>query len=134
MAILIDKNTKVLVQGFTGQIGTFHSTEMMEYGTNIVGGVTPGKGGNKHLNKPVFDTVKDAISETGATASIIFVPPPFAADSIMEAADAGVKYCVCITDGIPSHDMIRVKRYMRRYREDQKMVLTGPNCAGTISP
>ena len=134
MAILIDKDTPTIVQGFTGQIGTFHSTEMIEYGTNVVGGVTPGKGGNKHLERPVFDTVKDAVSETGAEASIIFVPPPFAADSIMEAADAGIKYCVCITDGIPAHDMIRVKRYMRRYREDQKMVLTGPNCAGTISP
>ncbi len=134
MAILIDKNTKVLVQGFTGQIGTFHSTEMIEYGTNIVAGVTPGKGGAAHLDKPVFDTVKDAVRETDATASIIFVPPPFAADSIMEAADAGIKYCVCITDGIPAHDMIRVKRYMRRYREADKMVLTGPNCAGTISP
>jgi malate-CoA ligase subunit alpha len=134
MAILIDKNSKVLVQGFTGQIGSFHSCEMIEYGTNIVGGVTPGKGGSKHLDKPVFDTVKDAVRETGAETSIIFVPPPFAADSIMEAADAGIKYCVCITDGIPAHDMIRVKRYMRRYREADKMVLTGPNCAGTISP
>jgi malate-CoA ligase subunit alpha len=134
MAILINKESKVLVQGFTGQIGSFHSGEMIEYGTNIVGGVTPGKGGSKHLDKPVFDTVKDAVSETGAKASIIFVPPPFAADSIMEAADAGIKYCVCITDGIPAHDMIRVKRYMLRYREADKMVLTGPNYAGTISP
>jgi malate-CoA ligase subunit alpha len=134
MAILIDKQTKVIVQGFTGQIGTFHSSEMLEYGTNIVGGVTPGKGGTKHLDRPVFDTVKDAVAKTGADASIIFVPPPFAADSIMEAADAGIRYCVCITDGIPAHDMIRVKRYMRRYRADQKLVLTGPNCAGTISP
>ena len=134
MAILIDKKTKVIVQGFTGQIGTFHSTEMIQYGTNIVGGVTPGKGGSRHLDRPVFDTVKDAIAATGADASIIFIPPPFAADGIMEAADAGIKYCVCITDGIPAHDMIRVKRYMRRYRADQKMVLTGPNCAGTISP
>jgi malate-CoA ligase subunit alpha len=134
MAILIDKKTRVIVQGFTGQIGTFHSSEMIAYGTNIVGGVTPGKGGSTHLDRPVFDTVKDAVAKTGADASIIFVPPPFAADSIMEAADAGIRYCVCITDGIPSHDMIRVKRYMRRYRADQKMVLTGPNCAGTISP
>lgn len=134
MAILLDETSKVLVQGFTGQIGTFHSEEMIEYGTNIVGGVTPGKGGSTHLDKPVFNTVKDAVEGTGATASIIFVPPPFAADSIMEAADAGIKYCVCITDGIPAHDMIRVKRYMRRYREEDKMVLTGPNCAGTISP
>ena len=134
MSILIDENTKVIVQGFTGQTGSFHSTEMLAYGTKIVGGVTPGKGGSTHLDKPVFDTVKDAVEATGAEASIVFVPPPFAADSIMEAADAGIKYCVCITDGIPAHDMIRVKRYMRRYREADKMILTGPNCAGTISP
>ncbi|MCY4155586.1 MAG: succinate--CoA ligase subunit alpha [Gammaproteobacteria bacterium] len=134
MAILINKNSKVIVQGFTGQIGTFHSRDMINYGTNIVGGVTPGKGGVTHLERPVFDTVKDAVTETGADSSIIFIPPPFAADGIMEAADAGIKYCVCITDGIPAHDMIRVKRYMRRYRVEDKMVLTGPNCAGTISP
>jgi len=134
MAILLDENTTVIVQGFTGQIGTFHATEMIEYGTKIVGGVTPGKGGTKHLGLPVFNTMKEAVAATGATASIIFIPPPFAADGIMEAADAGIKYCVCITDGIPAHDMIRVKRYMRRYKADQKMVLTGPNCAGTISP
>ena len=107
---------------------------MINYGTNIVGGVTPGKGGTTHLDRPVFDTVKDAVEQTGADSSIIFIPPPFAADGIMEAADAGIKYCVCITDGIPAHDMIRVKRYMRRYRAQDKMVLTGPNCAGTISP
>jgi len=134
MSILIDQNTKVLVQGFTGQIGTFHAQEMLDYGTNVVGGVTPGKGGNTHLGKPVFNTMKDAVEATGATASIVFVPPPFAADSIMEAADAGIRYCVAITDGIPAHDMIRVKRYLRRYRAADKMVLTGPNCAGTISP
>ncbi len=134
MAILIDDNSKVLVQGFTGQIGSFHSRDMINYGTNIVGGVTPGKGGTTHLDRPVFDTVKEAVAETGADSSIIFIPPPFAADGIMEAADAGIKYCVCITDGIPAHDMIRVKRYMRRYRAEDKMVLTGPNCAGTISP
>ena len=134
MAILIDDNSKVLVQGFTGQIGTFHSRDMINYGTNVVGGVTPGKGGTTHLERPVFDTVKEAVAETGADSSIIFIPPPFAADGIMEAADAGIKYCVCITDGIPAHDMIRVKRYMRRYRAEDKMVLTGPNCAGTISP
>ncbi|MFQ5659863.1 MAG: succinate--CoA ligase subunit alpha [Gammaproteobacteria bacterium] len=134
MSILIDENTRVIVQGFTGQIGSFHSSEMIEYGTRIVGGVTPGKGGTRHLDRPVFDTVKEAVEVTGADASIIFVPPPFSADSIMEAADAGIRYCVCITDGIPSHDMIRVKRYMRRYRADRKMLLTGPNCAGTISP
>ena len=134
MAILIDENSKVIVQGFTGQIGTFHSRDMINYGTNIVGGVTPGKGGTRHLDRPVFDTVKDAVNETGANSSIIFIPPPFAADGIMEAADAGIKYCVCISDGIPAHDMIRVKRYMWRYRAENKMVLTGPNCAGTISP
>lgn len=134
MAILIDQNTPVIVQGFTGQIGTFHAQDMLNYGTNVVGGVTPGKGGQMHLDRPVFNTVKEAVKETGASASIVFVPPPFAADSIMEAADAGIRYCVAITDGIPAHDMIRVKRYMRRYRADQKMVLTGPNCAGTISP
>ena len=134
MAILIDTNSKIIVQGFTGQTGTFHTQDMINYGTNVVGGVTPGKGGTTHLEKPVFDTVKDAVAETGADSSIIFIPPPFAADGIMEAADAGIKYCVCITDGIPAHDMIRVKRYMRRYRQEDKMVLTGPNCAGTISP
>ena len=134
MAILINENSKVIVQGFTGQIGSFHSRDMINYGTNIVGGVTPGKGGTSHLERPVFDTVKEAVAATGADRSIIFIPPPFAADGIMEAADAGIKYCVCITDGIPAHDMIRVKRYMRRYRADAKMVLTGPNCAGTISP
>jgi len=134
MSILLDENSKVIVQGFTGQIGTFHATEMIEYGTNIVGGVTPGKGGTKHLDLPVFNTVKEAIEATGANASIVFVPPPFAADSIMEAADGGIKFCVAITDGIPSQDMIRVKRYMRRYKEEDKMVLTGPNCAGSISP
>lgn len=134
MAVHLTKDTKVLVQGFTGQIGTFHATDMLNYGTNIVGGVTPGKGGTKHLNKPVFNTMKNAVEATGADASIIFVPPPFAADSIMEAADAGIHFCVAITDGIPAHDMIRVKRYMRRYKAEQKMILTGPNCAGSISP
>ena len=134
MTILLDETTKVIVQGYTGRIGTFHAEEMMEYGTNVVGGVTPGKGGETHLGKPVFDTVKDAVEATGATASAIFVPPPFAADAIMEAADAGIRYAVCITDGIPAQDMIRVKRYMRRYKECNRMILTGPNCAGTISP
>ena len=134
MAILIDERSKVLIQGFTGRIGSFHAREMMDYGTRVVGGVTPGKGGGKHLGKPVFDTMKDAVAATGADASIIFIPPPFAADGIMEAADAGIHYCVCVTDGIPAHDMIRVKRYMRRYRAEEKMLLTGPNCAGTISP
>ena len=114
MSILIDEKTKVLVQGFTGQIGTFHAQEMMDYGTNVVGGVTPGKGGSTHLGRPVFNTMKDAVEATGATASIVFVPPPFAADSIMEAADAGIRYCVAITDGIPAHALIRVKRSLRR--------------------
>lgn len=134
MAILLDENSKVIVQGFTGQIGTFHSTEMIEYGTNIVGGVTPGKGGSTHLDRPVFNTMKDAVKETEANASIIFVPPPFAADSIMEAVDAGIRFCVTITDGIPAQDMIRVKRYMMRSKRENRMVLTGPNCAGSISP
>ena len=134
MAIHLKETTKVLVQGFTGQIGSFHSADMIKYGTNVVGGVTPGKGGMQHLDKPVFNTMKEAVEATEAEASIIFVPPPFAADSIMEAADAGIKFCVAITDGIPSQDMIRVKRYMRRYKVDKKMILTGPNCAGSISP
>jgi malate-CoA ligase subunit alpha len=134
MAILLDKSSRVIVQGFTGQIGTFHANDMIKYGTNVVGGVTPGKGGTTHLDRPVFNTVKDAVREVGANASIIFVPAPYAADSIMEAADAGIRYCVAITDGIPAQDMIRVKRYMRRYKEANRMRLTGPNCAGSISP
>jgi malate-CoA ligase subunit alpha len=107
---------------------------MLDYGTKVVGGVTPGKGGTSHLALPVFNSVRDAVRETGATASIVFVPPPFAADSIMEAADAGIRLCVAITDGIPAQDMIQVKRYMRRYKADQRMTLIGPNCAGVISP
>lgn len=134
MAVLIDEKTKILIQGFTGQMGTFHAKEMIEYGSNVVGGVTPGKGGETHLGKPVFNSVKDAVQETGAEASIVFVPPPFAADSIMEAAEANLSYCVAITDGIPAQDMLLVKRYMRRFKKDQRMCLTGPNCAGTISP
>ena len=134
MTILIDKKTKIIVQGFTGKIGTFHAKEMIDYGSDIVGGVTPGKGGQEHLGKPVFNTVKQAVENTGATASILFVPPAFAADSAMEAADAGIKTCVAITDGIPAHDMIKVKRYMRRYSKNEKMTLVGPNCAGVISP
>ena len=134
MAIFINENTPILIQGFTGRIGTFHSQEMIDYGSNVVGGVTPGKGGTTHLGRPVFNTVKGAVVETGAEASIVFVPPPFAADAIMEAADAGIKYCVCITDGIPTQDLIRVKRYMPRYKNEQRMRLTGPNCARTISP
>ena len=134
MAILIDETTRIIVQGFTGKIGTFHAQDMMNYGSNIVGGVTPGKGGETHLGKPVFNTVKDAVNQAGAQASIIFVPPPFAADSIMEAAEAGIKVCVAITDGIPTQDMMRVKRYMRGFKKSERMCLTGPNCAGTISP
>ena len=134
MSILINDTTKIIVQGFTGKIGTFHASEMIKYGSNIVGGVTPGKGGQKHIDLPVFNTVKDAVKTTGATASILFVPPAFAADSAMEAVDAGIKTCVAITDGIPSHDMIKVKRYMRRYSKQEKMRLIGPNCAGIISP
>ncbi|GLZ50127.1 succinate--CoA ligase [ADP-forming] subunit alpha [Actinomycetospora sp. NBRC 106375] len=134
MAILITENSRVLVQGLTGRIGRFHAQEMIDYGTTVVGGVTPGRGGTRLLGLPVFDTVKEAVARTAADVSIVFVPPPFAADAIMEAADAGIGYCVCITDGIPTLDMMRVKRYMRRYRAESRMVLTGPNCAGTISP
>ncbi len=134
MSILIDETTPVIVQGFTGKIGSFHAQDMLNYGTNIVGGVTPGKGGTTHIGKPVFNTVKAAVAATGATTSIIFVPPPSAADSIMEAADAGIRYCVSITDGIPAQDMMQVKRFMWRYKMDKRMRLTGPNCAGTISP
>ncbi len=134
MSILINKDTKVLVQGITGKIGNFHTEEMIEYGTNIVGGVTPGKGGETTHGVPVFNTVKEAVEATGAEASIVMVPPPFAADSIMEAADGRIEFCVAITDGIPAQDMIRVKRYMRRYPREKRMRLTGPNCAGTITP
>lgn len=134
MSIFLDRDTKVLVQGITGKMARFHTKDMVEYGTNVVAGVVPGKGGETVEGVPVFDTVKAAVEATGAEASLVFVPPPFAADSIMEAADGGIRYCVCITDGIPAQDMIRVKRYMYRYPKDKRMVLTGPNCAGTISP
>ena len=134
MAILITKESKIIIQGFTGKIGTFHAEEMMEYGTNVVGGVTPGKGGQKHLDRPVFNTVREAVEETGADASILFVPPAFAADSAMEAADAGIKTLVAITDGIPTHDMTKVKRYLKRYQPEDRMTMVGPNCAGLISP
>ncbi|UXX83744.1 succinate--CoA ligase subunit alpha [Roseovarius pelagicus] len=134
MAILIDNNTRVLVTGLTGRIGSFHAEEMRAYGTNVVGGVTPGKGGTTHNGLPVFNTVKGAVAETGADLAICFVPPPFAADSIMEAADGGIRTCVCIADGIPTQDMIRVKRYMRRYKSERRMRLIGPNCAGIITP
>ncbi len=134
MSILLDRDSKVIVQGITGKMARFHTKDMLNYGTNVVGGVVPGKGGETVEGVPVFNTVKEAVAATGANASLVFVPPPFAADSIMEAADAGIKYCVCITDGIPAQDMIRVKRYMYRYPKENRMVLTGPNCAGTISP
>lgn len=134
MSIYLDRNTKVIVQGITGRMAKFHTKEMLDYGTNVVGGVVPGKGGEEVFGVPVFNTVKEAVEATGADASLVFVPPPFAADSIMEAADGGIRFCVCITDGIPAQDMIQVKRYMMRYPKERRMVLTGPNCAGTISP
>ncbi|WP_120495523.1 succinate--CoA ligase subunit alpha [Kiloniella sp. EL199] len=134
MSILLNRETKVLVHGISGKIARFHTKEMIEYGTNVVGGVVPGKGGESVNGVPVFDTVKDAVKETGGSASIVFVPPPFAADSIMEAADAGIEFCVSVTDGIPAQDMMSVKRYMRRYPKTERMRLTGPNCAGTITP
>ncbi len=134
MTIFIDRDTRVIVQGISGRIAQFHTREMLDYGTQVVGGVVPGRGGETVHGVPVFNTVKEAVVATGADASIVFVPPPFAADSIMEAADGGIRYCVCVTDGIPAQDMIRVKRYMMRYPREKRMVLTGPNCAGTISP
>ncbi len=134
MSIVVDQNTRVLVQGITGRLCSFHTEDMLAYGTNVVGGVTPGRSGEQVHGVPVFDTVREAVGVTGATASIVFVPPPFAADAIMEAADAGIKTCVCITDGIPVQDMMNVKRYMMRYRRDDRMQLIGPNCAGVISP
>jgi malate-CoA ligase subunit alpha len=134
MAILINETTRIIVQGFTGKIGSFHAQDMINYGSKVVGGVTPGKGGQTHLGLPVFNTVREAVHAVHAQASIIFVPPAFAADSIMEAADAGIKYCVAITDGIPTQDMMTVKNFLRRFPIEERMVLTGPNCAGTISP
>ena len=129
MSVLVNKNSKVIVQGFTGGEGTFHSEQMMEYGTNLVGGVTPGKGGQEHLGKPVFNTVADAVNITGADVSIIFVPPAFAADAVMEAAQAGIKVVICITEGIPVSDMIKVKEYLK----DKDCRMVGPNCPGVIS-
>ncbi|MBC7946567.1 MAG: succinate--CoA ligase subunit alpha [Chitinophagaceae bacterium] len=129
MSVLVNKNSKILVQGFTGTEGSFHAAQMIEYGTNVVGGVTPGKGGNKHLDKPVFNTVADCVKETGADVSIIFVPPAFAADAIMEAADAGVRLIVCITEGIPVLDMVKVKNYL--LGKDTRLI--GPNCPGVIT-
>jgi malate-CoA ligase subunit alpha len=134
MSILIDQRTRVIIQGFTGDKGTFHGKEMMAYGTNLVGGVTPGKGGKRHLDRPVFNTVKEAVKEAGAEASIIFVPAAFCADSIMEAADAGIRLICAITDGIPAQDMMMVKRYLWRYPKEKRSTLIGPNCAGIISP
>jgi len=133
MSILIDETTPVIFQGFTGDKATFHAREAVDYGTNVVGGVTPGKGGTTHLGLPVFDTVKAAVRATGATASGVFVPAPFAGDAIMEAADAGIRLIVAITDGIAAQDMMRVKRYLRRYGRESKPMLVGPNCAGVIS-
>jgi len=130
MSVLVNKNSRIIVQGFTGGEGTFHATQMIEYGTNVVGGVTPGKGGTKHLDKPVFNTVADAVSATKADVSIIFVPPPFAADAIMEAAEAGIKVIICITEGIPTKDMIYAKEYIKA----RNCRLIGPNCPGVITP
>ena len=134
MSILIDEKTRVIIQGFTGDKGTFHGKEMIAYGTNLVGGVTPGKGGQKHLDRPVFNTVRDAVRDTGAEASLVFVPAGFCADSIMEAADAGIRLVCAITDGIPAQDMMMVKRYLWRYPKERRTTLVGPNCAGIISP
>ncbi|WP_420349563.1 succinate--CoA ligase subunit alpha [Pelagibius sp.] len=134
MAILVDETTKIVVQGISGRIGQFHTQEMIEAGSRVVAGVTPGKGGTTVLNRPVFDTVRQAVEATGAEASLLFVPPPFAADAIMEAADTGIRTAVCVTDGIPAQDMMRVKRFLRRYPKERKMRLIGPNCAGVISP
>jgi succinyl-CoA synthetase alpha subunit len=129
MSVLVNKNSKIIVQGFTGTEGTFHATQMIEYGTNVVGGVTPGKGGSTHLDRPVFNTVADAVKQTGADVSIVFVPPAFAGDAIMEAAEAGIKLVVAITEGIPTKDMIQVREYLR----DKNTRLIGPNCPGVIT-
>jgi succinyl-CoA synthetase alpha subunit len=130
MSVLLNSNSRVIVQGFTGSEGTFHATQMIEYGTKVVGGVTPGKGGQKHLNLPVFNTVRDAVAATGADVSVIFVPPPFAADAILEAADAGIKLIVTITEGIPVADMVSVKSHLK----SKDCTLIGPNCPGIITP
>ena len=130
MSVLLNKHSQVIVQGFTGSEGTFHAEQMIEYGTKLVGGVTPGKGGQEHLGKPVFNTVGEAVESTGADTSVIFVPPGFAADAILEAADAGISLVVCITEGIPTSDMIRVKAYL----ENRDTTLVGPNCPGVITP
>lgn len=130
MSVLVNKNSRVIVQGFTGSEGSFHASQMIEYGTNVVGGVTPGKGGQAHLDRPVFNTVQDAVKDTGADVSVIFVPPSFAADAIMEAANAGIKVIVCITEGIPTADMVKVKEYL----DGKDCRLVGPNCPGVITP
>ncbi len=130
MSVLINKDSRVIVQGFTGSEGTFHATQMIEYGTRVVGGVTPGKGGTVHLDRPVFNTVEEAVKETGADTSVIFVPPAFAADAVMEAADAGIRVIITITEGIPTRDMVRVKEFLK----DRPVVLVGPNCPGVITP
>jgi succinyl-CoA synthetase alpha subunit len=130
MAILVDKNTRLVVQGYTGKEGTFHSEQMLEYGTPLIGGVTPGKGGTLHLGKPVFNTVSDAVTQEGANTSVIFVPPPFAADAILEAAEAGIKTIVCITEGIPVNDMVPVYHYVK----SKGAALIGPNCPGVLTP
>ncbi|MGA0776380.1 MAG: succinate--CoA ligase subunit alpha [Gemmobacter sp.] len=134
MTILIDENTPIIVQGMSGRIGQFHAADMIRHGTRVVGGVTPGKGGETLLDRPLFNTVREAVEATGAEASLVFVPPPFAADAIMEAADAGIRTAVCVTDGIPAQDMMRIKRFLKRYPAERKMRLIGPNCAGVISP
>ncbi|MDA9820207.1 succinate--CoA ligase subunit alpha [Salibacteraceae bacterium] len=130
MSVLVNKNSKIIVQGFTGSEGSFHAEQMIEYGSNLVGGVTPGKGGQEHLGKPVFNTVEDAVKMAGADVSVIFVPPAFAADAIMEAADAGIKVIICITEGIPTKDMVIVQEYL----SDKDCRLVGPNCPGVITP
>ena len=130
MSVLVNKNSKVVVQGFTGAEGTFHAGQMIEYGTNVVGGVTPGKGGKTHMDRPVFNTVKEAVDKAGADVSIIFVPPAFAADAIMESADAGIKVIIAITEGIPVKDMMKTKRYIK----EKDVILVGPNCPGVITP
>ena len=130
MSVLVNKNSKIIVQGFTGSEGTFHSTQMIEYGTNIIGGVTPGKGGETHLDKPVFNTVSEAVNKHSADTTIIFVPPAFAADAIFEAIDAGIKVIITITEGIPINDMTKVNMYLK----GKDCVLVGPNCPGVITP
>ncbi len=134
MSILIHEDTRIIVQGMSGRIGKFHAEDMIKHGTNVVGGVTPGRGGETVLGRPIFNTVAEAVEAVGAQASLVFVPPPGAADAIMEAAEAGLEFAVCVTDGIPSQDMMKVKRFLRRFPASRKMRFIGPNCAGVISP